>query len=224
MSSLSVTVCRRPEYTEQVLRSLLACDGIGGWRVAVFIDSQCERTAEVVRRVSPQSWEIHASDCPLGCNANVRRAMQYGFSGSEYHVHLEDDTLPIRDTLSFFKWAKRFATDAAVFGVTAYSRAGGATDTATMLDQMCAWSFATWSDRFAEIDANWSTDTTVAWDTWIDRHVRNGRPLVTPHRSRIQNIGQHGGTYNTPAFWEREQFTTVMANADSCTTDWRLGP
>lgn len=224
MNSVSVTVCRRPDYTEQVLRALLACEGIGGWRVAVFIDSQCERTAEVVRQVSPQEWEIHASAGPLGCNANVRRAMQYGFARSEYHVHLEDDTLPVRDALAYFKWAEQFRADAAVFGVTGYSRIGGAVDAATLLDRMCPWSFATWQDRFAEIDADWSSNTVVAWDTWIDRHVRKGRPLITPHRSRIQNIGQHGGTYNTPECWAREQFTDAMTEHETLVAGWRLEP
>ena len=222
MKSLSVTVCRRPEYTEQVLGALLKCDGIDSWSVAVFIDRQCDRTVELVRRLAPTAWAIHESTGPLGCNANVLRAMQHGFGKSEYHVHLEDDTVPVRDTLNYFAWASQFGCDERLLGVTAYSRIGGDACEAVMLGAFCPWGFATWRDRFAEFDANWCPEPKVSWDTWIDGTMQRGRLLVTPCLSRIQNVGQHAGTFNTPDMWAKEQFNPTMAAEDSAVSEWRL--
>ena len=224
MNSLTVTVCRRPDYTRQTLQALMKCDGIGDWNVSIFVDRQCEQTVGVVLQNRLQSWNVYGSDSPIGCNENVRRAFRHGLSVADYHVHLEDDTVPAKDALSFFSWASRFGSDPGVFCVSGFSRRGGAVDEAIRGHDYTAWGFAIWRDRWQEMEANWSPDTAVSWDTWMEWHVRQGREAIVPVASRIQNIGEFGGTYNNPHVWATEQHTKAMVPDGTSVTEWRLVP
>lgn len=222
MNSLTVTVCRRPEYTRQTLRALAKCDGIEGWDVSIFVDRQCEQTVGVAVQERLPAWNVYGSSGPIGCNENVRRAFIHGLSVADYHVHIEDDTVPARDALAFFRWARKFGTDPTVFCVCGFSRRGGAIDEATRGQDYTAWGFATWRDRWQEMNSNWSADPAVSWDTWMEWHVRKGRLAITPLASRIQNIGEFGGTYNNPHVWASEQFTRAMVPEGTSVTEWRL--
>lgn len=222
MNSVSVTVCRRPGYTRQTLQALKRCDGINSWSVAVFIDRQCEETVKAVIEESPKWWTVFSSTSAVGCNENVRRAFEHGFSVSDYHVHLEDDTPPARDALSFFSWGRKFGDDAQVFCVNGYSKRGGCVDVARQGQDITAWGIATWQDRWKEMAANWSPDPGISWDTWFDSNVRNGRDTITPDASRIQNIGEHNGTYGNPHVWASHQYTTAMVPDDTSVSEWRL--
>jgi hypothetical protein len=226
MRSVSITVCRRPEYTRQTIKSLLACDGLEKWAVSVFVDMQCEQTLTVVNELSPSNWKVFVSEGPIGCNENVRRAMRHGFSISNYHVHLEDDTPPVRrDALSFFTWGEKFGCDPGVFCTCGFARkARGGVNEAVRGGDYTAWGLGLWADRFAEMDANWSPDPSISWDTWMCQRVRNGRDPVSVAMSRIQNIGQHGGTYNNPLVWAADQHTNALAPEDASVQvdEWRL--
>lgn len=224
MPSVSVTVCRRPEYTFRTLSLLSGCVGVGEWDVSIFVDNQCGETLDVVKSVSLPSWMIHVSEAPLGCNENVRRAFRHGMSISDFHVHLEDDTAPARDALCFFKWSQQFGSDPTVFCSCGYSRKGGDADAAVRGSDYTAWGLATWRDRWEEMDANWSPHPAISWDTWMDQKIRNGRDAVTPLASRIQNIGQFNGTYNNPHVWAETQFTRQMVPEGTVVreTEWRL--
>jgi hypothetical protein len=224
MPSLTVTVCRRPEYTLHTLSLLKSCDGVRDWDISIFVDNQCDVTRDLVKNISPSSWGMHISDGPLGCNENVRRAFRHGFEASDFHVHLEDDTSPARDALSFYKWASQFGGDPELFCVCGYSRRGGEPHLAVKSADYTAWGFATWRDRWLEMDADWSPVKEVSWDTWMDRNVRKGRLAISPLASRIQNIGRFGGTYNNPYVWEHEQFTREMVSPEVSIDEssWRL--
>jgi hypothetical protein len=222
VNSVSVTVCRRPEYTRQTLKALKRCDGVNSWEVAVFVDRQCEETLSLVVEEALPCWMVAFSESPIGCNENVRKAFEHGFSLSGYHVHLEDDTVPSRDALAFFLWGRQFGKDAGVFCVNAYSKRGGRVDGARQGQDITAWGIATWRDRWDEMRSNWSSDQGIAWDTWLDRHVRNGRDTITPDCSRIQNIGEHNGTYGNPGVWAAHQFTNAMVPDGTSVCEWRL--
>lgn len=203
---------------------LKSCLGVEGWDISIFVDMQCEQTLSVVESLSPKSWGIHVSDGPIGCNENVRRAFRHGLGVSDFHVHLEDDTCPSKDALQFYAWASQFGSDPELFCVCGYSRRGGEPSHAVKSADYTAWGFATWRDRWLEMDADWSNDTAISWDTWMDQRVRKGRLAISPLASRIQNIGRYGGTYNNPFVWEQEQFTHAMVQPWVCIDEnsWRL--
>lgn len=205
--TLSLTVCRRPEYTLQTILAIGNCINIEKYDVAVFVDFECEQTLAVVNDCRLPAWQVFVSEHRLGCNASVRRALAWGFARSDYHIHLEDDTVPAKDFLQFMEWGRSFGGDESVFSVSGYSRSNGTPNGSERRHWFYPWGWATWANRWKEIDAAWQLGSDVSWDTTVNRDIRNGRTEIGPALSRIQNIGRDGGAHVTADVWEREHYT-----------------
>jgi hypothetical protein len=209
--TLTISVCRRPGYTRQTLLAVRACIGVEDYAVAVMVDRQSDATLAVVEEVRLPAWEVHVSDGPLGCNASIRRSLEWGFARSDFHVHLEDDTVPAKDFLSFMEWGRRFGTDSSVLSVAGWSKIGGNPQYAVSQRWFTPWGWGTWLDRWQEVEPTWEAGGPESWDCRLARMHLGDRVEVVPALSRIQNIGRDGGTHNTPELWEREQFTPHFA-------------
>ena len=223
MHTVTLTLCRRPEYTRRTIAALKACTGINDYEVGVFVDRQCEATLAVVHDMIPASWHLVVSQGRWGCNVAIRNALRWGFALSEFHVHLEDDTLPAKDFLSFCRWASQCGVDPSVLSVTGYARDNEPADVAHRRDWFSCWGWGTWRDRWEQLDAVWAPDGPVAWDTNVHNRCRNGRVEIAPGLSRIQNIGEHGGQHNSPAIWRDCQWTPHFAgDQEHDVQEWRL--
>lgn len=122
--NITVSAYNRPEYLHQTLAALRSCDGIAGCRVAVLIDPSEEsvHSAALAARYGFESFQYTHR---VGCNNAIRFALLHGFNqmGSEYHVHLEDDTVPTRDCLRWFAWARdKWRDEPRVMNVSGYQR------------------------------------------------------------------------------------------------------
>lgn len=217
MKTLSISLFRRPLCAALTLAAIAKCHGIEDYDVFVNVDASGDTPhgEAVCRAVQPflqnPRW-LRRSSPTRGCNASIVACMDWGFeSGSDFHVHLEDDTLPHHDFLRFMEWsARRFRDDKSVFSASgyAYSDRGGHPMNALARKWFTPWGWGTWSDRWSEARGQIDVTATLSWDCQITR-IRGERSEVFPQVGRILNIGQHGGAYNNPELWEREQFNPV---------------
>jgi hypothetical protein len=222
LKTVTVTACRRPAYTRKTLEALSRCHGIGDYAVTVVVDIGCDETLGIAAEYTSLGWRVWVPDEKLGCNRAILSALDIGFSANDYHIHLEDDTPPARDCLSWFEWCRQFSGDGRVFSVTAYNTANGARDGAGTHRWFTPWGWATWADRWSEMRASWPVGGVVSWDVIQNTQTRGDRYEIRPTLSRTQNIGRDMGAHNTPEIWEREQYNEHWAGDDSSTSQWSL--
>lgn len=201
--NITVTGYNRPDYLRQTLSALSRCDRIGSCRVVVLLDP-CEETPEQADLARKFGFEVVQFSQQAGCNAAIHCAFRYGFGqmGSEYHVHFEDDTVPTRDCLRWFAWARdTHRENPAVLNVSGYQRASnGRLEECGIRRWFTPWGWGTWRDRWQGLARGWTTDET-SWDVIVNHALRAGRYEAFPTVSRIQNIGAERGTHVPSAEW-----------------------
>ena len=211
MTSKVITLCfwKRPVYATAVLDALRRCDGIENYKLLIHLDGGghpdmhylaasvdfCERI--VVKRADH-----------LGCNDMTRIALHHGFSHSDYVIHVEEDVVLAPDALRYFEWAEQFGKDGGIFTVSGWRHPSGwLPESGKPYDPVMGgeartepfftcWGWATWRDRWDEMDAHWTTgtDLSLSWDIAISG-MRGTRFEVHPMISRAVNIGKLGGVH-----------------------------
>ena len=219
--NITISAYNRPEYLQQTLATLRSCDGVADCRVAVLIDPSEEsvHSASLAARYGFESFEYTHR---VGCNNAIRFALLHGFNemGSEYHVHFEDDTVPTRDCLRWFAWARdKWRDEPRVMNVSGYQRIStGCLDECGTRRWFTPWGWATWSNRAAGLLAGWVPDDSTSWDVIVNHSLRAGRYEAFPTVSRIQNIGAEKGTHVPSAEWHTEHHR-VAVTADDITSE-----
>ena len=202
--TLTVSGYNRPRYLEQTLRALTECDGIASCRVAVILDP-CDETQEQGRIAMRYGFTSYVMERRAGCNTAIQTAIQYAFDhmGTEYHIHLEDDTVPTRDCLRWFAWAGRqYRGNPGVMNVSGYQRLSNhRLGECGLRRWFTPWGWATWKDRWAGLARGWAQTADVSWDVIVNHGLRAGRYEAFPTTSRIQNIGAELGTHVPNAEW-----------------------
>ena len=222
--NLTITVSgyNRPAYLEQTLAALALCEGAEHCRTVVLLDP-CDETQQCVEIAARYQFPAYVHSAHAGCNRAILAALAVGFDdlGSEYHVHLEDDTVPCRDALRWFAWARdAYRDDPAVFSVSGYQRvSSGRVAESGLRRWFTPWGWATWRDRFDGIRDGWSRHDDISWDVVVNHRLRAGRYEAFPTVSRIQNIGAERGTHVPDAEWHRQN-QHVAETAD----DLKHGP
>lgn len=214
-----ITCCfwRRPKYTRRVLDALRNCPGIHEYTLLIQQDGDDGRgdigqseVRRICERINFAPFQIVSESEHLGCNHNTRRALAAGFRHSDYVIHIEDDVQLAPDALGYFEWARRFESDPSVFIASAQRHPNGWLPSAVipkpanedvlvnMTPDLFIWGFATWRDRWNEMDRNWTkerNDQVDSWDMYLKINVRGNRVSLTPHISRSLNIGFDDGTH-----------------------------
>ena len=205
--NITVSAYNRPEYLQRTLAALARCDGIEDCRVAVMFDP-CDATREQAAIARSHGFAAYEFSRRAGCNTAIQTAFQYGFDhmDSEFHVHLEDDTVPTRDCLRWFAWAsERYRHDPAVMSVSAYQRvSNGQVNECGLRRWFTPWGWGIWRDRWGGVNAGWVPTGEVSWDIVVNHLLRAGRYEAFPTVGRIQNIGAEGGVHVPSAEWHRE--------------------
>ena len=226
--NITVSAYNRPEYLQQTLAALRACDGFDSCRVVVLIDPSDEagRCAEVATTLG---FVCFAYATRVGCNAAIMNAFAYGFQvmESEFHLHFEDDTVPTRDALRWFAWARdAYRDQARIMNVSGYQRvSNGCLDECGARRWFTPWGWGVWRDRWDGLAAGWVRDDATSWDVVVNHVLRAGRHEVFPTVSRIQNIGAERGTHVPSAEWHAANHR-VAVTADDITgvkpaSEWR---
>lgn len=219
MRTLTVSACRRPLYTHLVLAALAQCDGIEDYWVRITIDSDAgtDEGRAVARAVEPfaqsHGWAVCHTN-RRGCNQNVCESVDAGFAvGSDFHVHVEDDTLPHRDFLRFMEWAAvRFADEPSILSVCGYNSLPGDAGIAYAWPWFTPWGWGTWRNRWDDIRGRIAVGSSPSWDCQMNTQ-RGSLLEVVPALGLVQNIGENLGTHNYPELWFREQFNPVWAGS-----------
>jgi hypothetical protein len=158
--NITVSAYNRPGYLRQTLTALAQCDGIKDCRVAVMLDP-CEETASQAKIASDYGFQCYAFTSHAGCNHAIQASFQYGFDhmGGDFHVHFEDDTVPTRDALRWFAWARdRFSHDPAVMNVSGYQRvSNGNLGECGLRRWFTPWGWGVWRDRWHGLAAGWTS-------------------------------------------------------------------
>ena len=203
--NITVSGYNRPAYLNQTLSALRECSGIEHCRVVVLLDP-CDETPgqeDLARRCG---WETVRHRQRLGCNRAIGAAFAFGFNemGSEFHVHFEDDTVPTRDCLRWFAWARdEYRDNPAVLNVSGYQRiSNGSLGESGLRRWFTPWGWGTWIDRWSGLARGWTWDET-SWDVIVNHSLRAGRYEAFPTVSRIQNIGGERGTHVPSPEWHR---------------------
>lgn len=209
---ITMTLFRRPQYTREVLRHLLKCDGIDDYRVIIHIEPG---TAGVLQAASEAAFArkiIVENADQLGCTLNTRCAIEHGFQWSDYVIHFEDDTVPSRDCLRYFEWARgRYQNDPQIFSVCAYSKSrpdSSRYHAVRRTPWFTPWGWATWQDRWDEILPR------LAAKAWGHRanETRGSRCELQPLLARVQNIGAEFGAHcPSPDFHQKHQYNAFGA-------------
>lgn len=205
--NITVSAYNRPEYLATTLDALSRCDGIGDCKVVVLLDP-CHETQCQVNTAARHGFETRVRDERVGCNLAIYTSLAYGFRvmGSEYHVHLEDDTVPTRDCLRWFAWARdHYRDDPAVMNVSGYQRiSNGRLNECGQRRWFTPWGWAVWRDRWLGLHCGWVRDDSTSWDVIVNHALRAGRYEAFPTVSRIQNIGAEKGTHVPSPEWHAE--------------------
>jgi hypothetical protein len=198
LNVIVLTAWRRPDYLRQTLEALSACEGFAHETLIALDGDPDPRCRDVVYGWG--KWEAHLleSRTHLGCNLNTHRALQVGFDafdGTEYVIFLEEDHVLTPDALNMFAWARdAYRDDPDIFTVSSFAMGPGDPSKfhrRPFFSPAGAW--ATWADRWADMDEWWMRNQhqeTFPWDTWLNRNVLNGRHEIGPHLSRCRNIGE----------------------------------
>jgi len=220
--TLTISGHRRPDYFAQVLHALAACEGVGEYAVTAVLDP-CEHTSEQAELARGHGLTVHIAPEPLGCGAAIRHCLALGFEASDYHVHLEDDTVPSVDALRWFEWAGRNAS-AMTLTVSGYNQHGGEAEPnmAYWRQWFTPWGWATWRSHWEKyLLPGWDTSF---WDGGVQRIRDNlGMGEMFPRVSRIQNIGATRGAFCPSEDFHRENHhATCVAGPDDKTERWIL--
>lgn len=215
LKTLTLTLYNRPDYTKTVLDHLSVCDDIKNYHIWIFCEPTNQEVIKLANNFKPNDTTYTVvNPSKLGCNLNIFQALDFGFSVNNYHIHLEDDTVPGKDALLYFEWARhKFVNDESVYAVSGYmKRTVGLTEEQASQENKIAikrkwftpWGWSTWRNRWQEIRHSvlCEAHNPYSWDTTVHRLLKN-RYEICPVIARTQNIGGANGTYCPGPDWHR---------------------
>lgn len=215
MKTLSVSLYNRPKYTAQLFNYLDLCFGIEDYKIFILCDPGNEEVQEMALKFRPSQTSVTINPRKLGCNTNIFQSLAMGFTFSDYHIHFEDDTIPGKDALYYFEWAREYyKNNSDIFTVSGYVNSNNKTEHYYPMNYQInkvfkrqwftPWGWATWKDRFDEMKKDWDFyGKNGSWDSTVNSISRKNRYEIFPLVSRIQNIGAEMGTHVPNADWHR---------------------
>ncbi len=141
------------------------------------------------------SLEIHLSDENLGLARSVKKAVSETFQRFEKLILLEDDILCSSDFLEYMNQSLQlYEHNRQIFSITGYrypfDLPGSYSNDIFLMPRSCPWGWATWRNRWSEID--WSNDyyDLLANNSYLKNHFvkRNGYDWLQVARMRRKGI------------------------------------
>lgn len=217
MKSISISLFNRLEYTKILFDNLAKCEGIDKYKIII----SCEPVDYIINIAElflPDQTIIYKNRNRLGCQANIFMSIERGFDlGGNFHIHLEDDTIPGKDFLKYCEWADReFKDDKTIFSVSGYVNSNNrmehcwdikTNDTGLVgkRKHFTPWGWAIWRDRWQTIKKQWDFGYIKGgWDINMANNLRQDRYEIYPKISRIQNIGAVGGLHVPNEEWHKK--------------------
>lgn len=203
---------KRPQYAQRVLEHLSRCKGIENYELIIQIDGPPNsKIHHLCAAINFAQKDIQFSHANMGCNVTTKKVLHRGFERSDYVIHVEEDVILAPDALQFFEWAKQFGSEKDLLNIAAlrhpngWLREHGAFPNGQQIEckvqregGFSCWGWATWKDRWIEMEKRWTTgtDRALSWDIVIDSLRREwNKCQLMPHVSRVLNIGAEGGVH-----------------------------
>ena len=220
--TLTLSGYNRPDYFATTLKALAKCDGISEYDVVVVLDPS-DKTPEIAEFCKGQGVQTMVMLQRIGCGAMIHYCMALGFRVSDYHIHLEDDTVPSPDFLRWMEWGRTHAPKQTLT-ISAYNQHGDEADpsVAGFRHWFTPWGWATWKSAWEKyLLPNWDNSF---WDGGVQRVRENmGNGEIFPRVSRIQNIGATRGAFcPSPEFHQENHHATRVATELDKNTKWIL--
>lgn len=215
MKTLTISLYNRPKYTSILLENLNQCFGIEDYHITICCDPGSKEVEKLAKNFRPSQTDVIVNNRRMGCNTNIYQSLAIGFSKNDYHIHFEDDTIPGKDCLKFFEWAKeKYSSNVDIFTICGYVTSDNPTehhypknsniDKVDKRSWFTPWGWATWKDRFEEMEKVWDFQgRNGSWDATINHIARKNRFEIFPTVARIQNIGAEMGTHVPNAEWHK---------------------
>lgn len=215
MKTITISLYNRLQYTERLLQHLDECYGIEDYEINICCEPGHKQIENLAHKFRPSQTHTTINPRRYGCNTNIFQCLAIGFSKNDYHIHFEDDTIPSKDCLQYFEWAREeYKDDKTIFTISGYVNSDNKTEhyyppsTNISLTErrnwFTPWGWATWRDRFKEMEKVWDfAGARGSWDTAINHIARNGRDEIFPAVARVQNIGADLGTHVPNAEWHK---------------------
>lgn len=219
MKSISISLYNRPEYTKTLFDHLNNCAGIEDYKIIICVEPVNQEVINLAQNFRPEQTRVDINDELYGCQTNIFQCLAKGFSiNPDFHIHLEDDTIPGKDCLKYFEWAsKKYKDDQAVFSVSGYVNSNNnmenccnsKTDDIMKVGKrkhFTPWGWGTWGDRWKNvIRLDWDFGYKHGgWDVNMAKRLRKDMCEIYPEISRIQNIGAKDGIHVMNEDWHKK--------------------
>jgi hypothetical protein len=198
---ITIPVYRRPNYTKQVLEGLRNCYGIKDYTICIFAEPGYPEVIDVIKSFTDLNIILTINEKQLGLPSNTRQCLDYGFSVSDFVIHIEDDTVPDKDCLEFYEWVRdEYENDKEIYTITAYNRCEPIPNDHDIYHEVRRrpWfhstSWATWQDRWEEIKNGWvQVELINVWSNSV-QNTRGNRCEIYPCIARVKYIGKELST------------------------------
>lgn len=203
---ITMTVYNRPEYLKQVLKSLEKCYGVDEYLILPHIEPGNADVIAMMLNINFAECQCTINKKHLDCPRNTYEAIDHGFRSADFVIHLEDDTVPSRDTLKYFEYCNRlYKNDRTVFTVSAYNRENYPKSKNEKMPSLVLgsavfkkrwftpWGYGLWIDRWMEIKNK--INPNGAFGEQMNKKIRGDRFEIRPVFSRTKNIGAENGRY-----------------------------
>lgn len=214
MKTLSITLYNRPEYTQTLLQYLNTCYGLEDYGIFIYCEPNNEKVIEQARNFRPNQTVLQINNYKYGCNKNIFHAIDNAFIESDFHIHLEDDTIPAKDFLYYCEWCNlEYADSDDIFSVSGYVNSNNRIEQyiaqntrynhVGIRNWFTPWGWATWKNRWLSVREYiipFLQTSTASWDYILHNLIRDKKECF-PMVSRIQNIGAENGSYCPSAEW-----------------------
>lgn len=215
MKSISISLHNRPEYTKVLFNHLDECFGIENYKIIICIEPENSEVISIAKNFRPNQVKLYINENKYGCQTNIFQCVSKGFNlNPTFHIHLEDDTIPGKDFLQYFEWARHeYEQNISIFTISGYVNSNNPMENCcnSLTDDIMAtgkrqhftpWGWGTWIDRWKEIKNDWDFGYVHGgWDINMSNRLRKNRYEIYPEISRVQNIGAKNGIHVRDEEW-----------------------
>jgi len=212
--AFTMTAHKRDVYLENVLDSLQqSADylkiSLSDVKLYISIDYYDDIIPNIIKDIDWIDTEYIINNPSVGCNRNTLQALLLGLDKHQAIIHLEDDTVLCKDSISFYVNAiEKYFEDENIISISGYNKTiekhKQKLDANIKQKHFTCWGCAFWKHKFDVIRDNWipymdRNNNSYSWDTHINHHLFSDDKYnfyqIKPEISRIQNIGAEGGTW-----------------------------
>jgi hypothetical protein len=216
MKTLSLSLHNRPDYTKILLDHLDRCFDIDSYQIFICCEPTNTEVISMAKNFRTQQTSVIVNSQKLGCTKNIFQCLKIGFEHSEFHTHLEDDTIPGKDYLLYCQYHEQFKSYTDIFSVSGYVNSKNHIeqyftpntdyDISKTRQWFTPWGWSTWIDRWTNIiipSFQKAFDAYDSWDIVLQKSIDN-KVEIFPAVARVQNIGAENGTYCPGSEWHKK--------------------